>query len=117
MEEKLAALTPGQLLLWLLRNKAFQETLEIENISGFRMLLSVIQVVMKAMESRDSRNCSKLLVRVGNSNLFRAVAKYLNTDDNLTSITEQLRDMETSPSEDIVSLISNIAKSQNNSLE
>ena len=81
------------------------------------MLLSVIQVVMKAMESKDSRNCSKLLVRVGNSNLFRAVVKYLNTDDNLTSITDQLRDLEASHSEDIVSLISNIAKSQNNSLE
>ena len=116
MEEKLASLTPGQLLLWLLRNKAFQETLEIENICGFRMVLSVIQVVMKAMESRDSRNCSKLLVRVGNSNLFRAVVKYLNTDDNLTSITEKLRELETSNSEDIVSLIGNIANSQNNSL-
>ena len=74
------------------------------------MVLSVIQVVMKAMESRDSRNCSKLLVRVGNSNLFRAVAKYLNTDDNLTSIMEQLRDLGTSHSVDIASLITIIAE-------
>ena len=105
IEEKLASLTPGQLLLWLLRNKAFQETLKVENISEIRIVLLVIQVVKKAMKSGDSRNCSKLLTRVGNSNFFRAVVKYLNTENNLTSIMEQLKDLETAHSVDIASLI------------
>ena len=74
------------------------------------MVLLVIQVVMKAMESGDSRNCSKLLTRVGNSNFFRAVVKYLNTHDNLTSIMEQLQDLETAHSVDIASLITIIAE-------
>ena len=65
---------------------------------------------MKAMESGDSRNCSKLLTRVGNSNFFRAVVKYLNTHDNLTSIMEQLQDLETAYSVDIASLITIIAE-------
>ena len=103
-------MTPGQLLLWLLRNKAFQETLKVENISEIRIVLLVIQVVMKAMESGDSRNCSKLLTRVGNSNFFRAVVKYLNTENNLTSIMEQLQDLETAHPLDIASLITIIAE-------
>ena len=74
------------------------------------MVLLVIQVVMKAMESGDSRNCSKLLTRVGNSNFFRAVVKYLNTHDNLTSIMEQLQDLETAHSVDIASLITIMAE-------
>ena len=74
------------------------------------MVLLVIQVVIKAMESGDSRNCSKLLTRVGNSNFFRAVVKYLNTHDNLTSIMEQLQDLETAHSVDIASLITIIAE-------
>ena len=74
------------------------------------MVLLVIQVVMKAMESGDSRNCSKLLTRVGNSNFFRAVVKYLNTHDNLTSIMEQLQLQETAHSVDIASLITIIAE-------
>ena len=74
------------------------------------MVQLVIQVVMKAMESGDSRNCSKLLTRVGNSNFFRAVVKYLNTHDNLTSIMEQLQDLETAHSVDIASLITIIAE-------
>ena len=74
------------------------------------MVLLVIQVVMRAMESGDSRNCSKLLTRVGNSNFFRGVVKYLNTHDNLTSIMEQLQDLETAHSVDIASLITIIAE-------
>ena len=74
------------------------------------MVLLVIQVVIKAMESGDSRNCSKLLTRVGNSNFFRAVVKYLNTHDNLTSIMEQLQDLDTAHSVDIASLITIIAE-------
>ena len=67
------------------------------------MVLLVIQVVMKALESGDSINCSNLLTRVGNSNFFRAVVKYLNTENNLTSIMEQLQDLETSHSEAVQS--------------
>ena len=74
------------------------------------MVLLVIQVVMKAMESGDSKSCSKLLTRVGNSNFFRGVVKYLNTHDNLTSIMEQLQDLETAHPLDIAFLITIIAE-------
>ena len=74
------------------------------------MVMLVIQVVMKAMESGDSRNCSKLLTRVGNSNFVRGVVKYLNTENNLTSIMEQLQDLETAHPVDIASLITIIAE-------
>ena len=74
------------------------------------MVLLVIQVVMRAMDSGDSRNCSKLLTRLGNSNFFRGVVKYLYTHDNLTSIMKQLQDLETAHSVDIASLITIIAE-------